>query len=63
MIEFKVGDVVEYVTIMGRTRRVRVTFFGTEEGHPVFDGVEVGTGAKVWGWKDSVTKVVSRKGW
>lgn len=67
-MDYKVGDVIEYTTHLGGTRRVTVTatYTDVKNGRPGFDGELVegaetilGT-ADVWGYDDQITRVVAR---
>ncbi len=55
-MNYQIGDMVEYKTIMGRTRTVVVTGTGEEGGYPVFDG-EMSDGSTVWGYDEDIISV------
>jgi hypothetical protein len=64
MLDYKVGDIIEYTPFGGGTRRVEVTHREADikNGRPGFDGTLVGAshelGQRVWGYDRQITRVV-----
>ncbi len=61
MNDYKVGDVIEYVTFASMPRQVVVEYRldDMKNGQPGFGGTCL-EGASVWGYDDQITHIIKR---
>jgi len=56
----RVGDIITYITLLGRPRRARVVavFDNVKNGLPGFDAITCGDEAhSVWGYDDQIAEI------